>query len=144
MARRIGTPFEEGNKAAEKWTEETIQELINELFEWFETDQINNIFLKDFFVIHKGYYSSIVSYLSEKSKAFSKAIERAYDYQEIRLSKNGLLNKYNPGITRLMLAAHHGIREDEGKEEGKEKDPLDLTKCTPEELAVLAKFGLLE
>lgn len=140
----LGIPFKEGNKAAEKWTEEKIQELIDEMFAWFKEDEINNIFLKEFFVNEKDLYSSIVSYLSEKSPAFSKAIEKACDIQELRLSKNGLLNRYNPGITRLMLAAHHNIREDVKEPEKDTKEDIDITTIPADELAILAKWGRIK
>ena len=90
--------FAEGNKIAEKWTEEEAVKLGNDLLEWMmqhgERDDFGvpkfNIFKKKFIIYEKRMNSGIFTYLGIKFDRFSHLLRIADDIQEILLSEGGL------------------------------------------------------
>lgn len=105
-------PFKQGNKAAEKWTEENALQLGDELIEWLtDKSKPQNVFFEEFLIIEKDLNTKIISYLSNKFSTFSNLLEKAKKVQELKLLKLGLDNKLNPTLTKFVLTNHHDYKE---------------------------------
>ena len=111
--------FKEGNKAAEKWTEERALNFGKEMLTWL-TDADENIFFEEFiFLIAPNLpeYSDVAifattpAYLSSRFESFSKLLGKARKIQELKLKKFGSFDKLNSSIVKFLLSAEHGLTE---------------------------------
>lgn len=102
--------FKEGNKFAEKWTEEKALSLGNKLIEWLKAEE-ENIFFAEFLYINNDYYEELISYLTKKFKSFLNLIEKAKKIQEIKLMKFGCFDKLNSTMTKFTLTNNHGWKD---------------------------------
>jgi len=128
----------EGNKNAEKWTEEKVFELGSDMLEWFK--EKDNIFFQDFFVNKHGLFRSTRSDLKERLKSFRTLMEQAKELQEIKLADGGTKNRLNAAITKFMFMNNHNYSEKaETKAETTVKNDA-LTDLTYNELYEL-KYG---
>jgi len=110
MDRNKKGQFVEGNKSAEKWTEEDAMKLGEELIEWMKESDSNVIFEK-FFVLEKDLYPTVYNYLMKNFEPFSRLIEKAKKIQEIRVAEGCLTNEYNGGFGKFFLGANHNWSE---------------------------------
>lgn len=124
-----GVKFEEGNNAAEKWTEEKALELGEELLSWIKTGGKENMFFNWFLKVEKGLYTDLTAYLSKKFPFFNDILEEAKEIQQIKLIKYGVDDKLSAQMTKFVLMNHHGMSE---KVENDNRS--SILKMTPEEL----------
>jgi len=113
-----GKPFKIGNKAAEKWTEESALKFGNDLLEWMKSAD-ENIFFDDFVYLScdeskyaGSIYVGLMSYLSEKFTAFSNILEKCKEIEKIKLKKFSAFDKLNPSIAKFLLSAEYGLSEE--------------------------------
>ena len=122
-----GTPFESGNKVAEKWTLDEATKLGNDLIEWLRAkdedgEDLGNMLFEEFLIIEKDLYPELIAYLSHKFSAFLNLIEKAKKIQEIKLHKYGLADRLNASITKFSLINNHGwVDKHEIKQEIKQE-----------------------
>ena len=102
--------FIEGNKCAEKWTEEEAVKLGDELLDWMK-DSNKRIYFKEFFAIEKGIYPAICKRLIERFEPFAYRIEMAKQIQEVRIAGGCLTNELNSSMGKFLLSANHGMSE---------------------------------
>jgi len=108
MDRNEKGQFIEGNKSAEKWTEEELIKLGDELLEWMLSSK-THIWFKDFFTFEKKMvYRSLVSYLVSISEPFSERIELAKQIQESRLVNGGLTGEILWKASEFILKSNMG------------------------------------
>jgi len=105
-----GTKFAKGHGkgAPQKYTDEWIELEAEEFCKWMQLPE--SIFIKSF-AIERGYSPQRLTEFSEKNKVFSEVLARAKDWQESKLVNYGLFNRTNPGMTKFVLANHHGYAE---------------------------------
>ena len=119
MKKVNGVMFKEGNKAAEKWTEERALDFANEMIDWMSADE-KNVFFEEFIYIVAPKLSNYLditfsvdtpSYLARKYPSFLERIGRAKKIQEVKLKKGGAFDDMNASIVRFLLSAEHGLSE---------------------------------
>jgi hypothetical protein len=118
-----GKQFSSEYQPEEKWTEANALKLGKDLIQWHKAKD-DNIFWEEFLYIENDYYSSLISYLSEKFTSFSKLIEKAKKIQEIKLKKYGTGDVLNAAMTKFVLINEHNWRD---KHELTGADGKDLT-----------------
>lgn len=79
-----------------------------ELEEWMKNPE--NIWLKDF-CLERGYDSSYISVWEKRSERFNKVYKQAKEWQESKLTKGSVMNRFNQRMTAMILANHHGWTE---------------------------------
>ena len=114
-----GVKFKDGNKAAEKWTEELALIFADSLISWMnEADE--NIFYEEFiFMVAKKMPEFEIfkinvdtpGYLSRTYTSFLERIEEAKKIQELKLKKFGAFDKLNVSMAKFLLSAEHGLSE---------------------------------
>ncbi len=99
-----------GNKggAPEKYSVEWIAQEAEAFLEWMKRP--DSIFIKSF-AVERGYHSNRLVEFAEKSIEFSCVYKISKDWQESRLINYGLFNQTNSGLTKFVLANHHGYTE---------------------------------
>lgn len=111
--------FQEGNKAAEKWTEERALTFGKEMLTWMASAD-ENIFFEEFIFLVAPFlddyedvsiFVSTPAYLANRFKSFSKLLEQCRKIQEVKLKKFGSFDKLNASIVRFLLSAEHGLSE---------------------------------
>lgn len=114
-----GKPFEKGNKAAQKWTEEIALKFGNDILNWMEAED-ENIFFEEFIymkAIPTDYhptvkiYPELITYLNKTFTAFFKLYGKAEKLQEIKLKKFGCFDKLNASMTKFTLINNHNWKE---------------------------------
>ena len=113
---KIDGKFEEGNKAAEKWTLEESMNLGYALIDWMKAKDDNgedkgNIFYEDFLCIENDYYEDLISYLCKKFNPFLDLIKKAKKIQELKLIKFGIADRLQPTMTIFVLKNHHNYKD---------------------------------
>lgn len=108
--------FKKGNKSAEKWTEEIALELGEEMIEWLnevndQGEDKGNMFFREFLVIKKGLYTTVINHLMNKFPSFSNLMDTAKEIQEIKLVKYGVADRLNATMTKFVLTNNHGYSE---------------------------------
>lgn len=93
-----------GNTNAEKWTEEALLKVGNDLLEWMKVK--GNMFFEEFLLDYDLYDTFLANYRN-KYPSFSKLIARADKIQEIKLKKMGLNKEHDSAITKFCLINHH-------------------------------------
>lgn len=113
-----------GNKggAPEKYTDEWIAQEAKLFLEWMKLPE--SIFFKSF-AIERGYSPQRLTEFASRSVEFSEVLSRAKDWQESKLVSYGLFNKTNCGMTKFVLANHHGYTE-RSQVGGDQANPLAL------------------
>lgn len=134
-----GKQFQEGNKAAEKWTEKKAIQLGNELIDWLkekdEEDQDKgHIFYEEFLHIVKNFYPELPSYLAGKFSSFFKLLERAKKIQEIKLVKYGVADRLNASMTKFCLINHHGYYDKQLIDHSNKGEKFDFNNVPTNEL----------
>lgn len=114
-----GKPFEKGNKAAQKWTEEIALKFGNDMLKWMEEED-ENIFFEEFVymkAVATDYhptvkiYPDLINYLKDTFSAFFVLYKKAEKLQEIKLKKFGCFDKLNASMTKFTLINNHGWKE---------------------------------
>ena len=98
-----------GNTNAEKWTEQMVSDLANELIKWLQED--DNIFFQDFLYNVKDLHPNIVSDMTARFTSFSELIKKAKKIQEVKLINMGVQNKLQPAMTIFVLKNHHNYKD---------------------------------
>jgi hypothetical protein len=111
-----------GKGAPQKYTDEWIEREAEEFCNWMKLPE--SIFIKSF-AIERGYSPQRLTEFAEKNKVFSEVLARAKDWQESKLVSYGLFNKTNCGMTKFVLANHHGYTE-RSQVGGDQANPLAL------------------
>ena len=112
-----GVQFSEGNKAAEKWTEEAALKFGNDLLAWMkEADE--NIFFDDFIYLScdeskyaGAIYAELPAYLSGKFTSFLNILDKCRIIEKTKLKKFSAFDKLNPSIAKFLLSAEYGMSE---------------------------------
>jgi hypothetical protein len=73
------------------------------------------------FAQYIGVHKDTITEWKKKYDDFSVALDKIRTEQHNRLVDNGLSGRYNPVITRLILANNHGMREKSDVTTGGEK-----------------------
>lgn len=110
MAAPKGNRFAVGNQggASQKYNDSWIEEEAKNFLEWMKLPQ--SIFFKSF-AIERGYHPNRLQEFADKNQVFSGVYELAKAWQESRLVDFALFNKTNCGMTKFVLANHHGYSE---------------------------------
>lgn len=94
-----------GNKYYKVYSNNEIDKIADEMFEWFKKDE-NNFWLKDF-AIEKKIPRQYISLFAKKSDYFNWIYSLCKDIQESRVIKMGLNKKNNPAIAIMILKNNH-------------------------------------
>ncbi len=87
---------------------ELIEKYAHELDEWMKNP--NNVWLKDF-ALERDVHSSYLSEWAERSERFRAIYNKAKEWQESKITKGSLLNRFNQRMSSMILANHHGWTE---------------------------------
>jgi len=105
-----------------EYTQEKINAFADEFTEWQKDP--SNIWFKDF-CIERDINPDLLVEWSNKNDKFSGAYKLAKHRQESRLVNGGLLDSYNAGIVKFVLANAHGWSEkNEAKVSGDAENQL--------------------
>lgn len=94
-----------GNHFAQKYTEEYIERLADEMLEWFKKKE--NIWLKDF-SISKMFSQQRISEFAKKNEYFSEIYNICKEMQESKLFKLGLSKNVNAALPIIALKSNCG------------------------------------
>ena len=105
-------------KTFEKWTEEAVHQMLDELESWLvdpivDGDKVKentNIFFMDF-LITKRLYRDWIAYVCGKFTSVSERIDYFKTIQEQKLVSLGVYGKTNPAMTKFVLSANYGYAE---------------------------------
>jgi hypothetical protein len=110
-------PFQKGNQAAAKWTEEDALMFVDELIAWMKLED-ENIFFMEFILLvcDKSKYKAKIthdtpSYLAKKYTTFSERLCEAKEIEKLKLKKFGAFDKLNSNVVRFLLSAEFGLSE---------------------------------
>ena len=101
--------FLPGNKIAEKWTEEKVLKIGQQLLDWMMEDQ-SHFWFEDFLIEH-DLFTDFTSDMAKRHPRFAAYIERAKRIQESRITKFALTGNLDTGMARWVLSVHHGKRD---------------------------------
>ncbi len=114
-----------GNKNAEKWTEESLLKLGNELLEWLKSPK--NIFFEKF-LIEYDLYGTMLGTYTEKYPSFSQLVNRAKKIQEYKIVEGAIVKDFDSGMTKFMLINNHGYVSDKQQIEQTGKQTIEFVK----------------
>lgn len=119
-----GNKFAKGHSkgAPQKYTDSWIEQEAEAFRQWMQLPE--SIFFKSF-AIERGYSPQRLTEFAEKNKVFSEVFKLAKDWQESKLINCGLFNKTNSGMTKFVLANHHGYSE-KSQVGGDQANPLSF------------------
>ena len=121
---RKGEGGQPGNKNAQKWTEQSALALGEEMIQWMLAKP-SNIYFKEFLVMHKGLYSTVINWLSDNYQSFFSLKKRAMEIQEIKLLKYAGAKGCHSTMAIFSLKNNHGYR-DRQEISGDTDSPLHL------------------
>ncbi len=101
-------PHEDPGGRPQVYTDTWIEEEADRLLAWMELPE--SIFLKSF-AVERKYHPNRLQEFADKNQKFSGVLELAKSWQESRLITYSLFNKINCGMTKFVLANHHGYCE---------------------------------
>lgn len=122
---------QEGNKNAEKWTEEKLLEVGNNLLEWLEKP--NNYFFEQFLLDYDLYGTFLANYV-DKFNSFSKLIRKAKKKQEFKLAQAGIMGDTIASMTKFVLTNHHDYKDRVESNNNHSINSKDISDIFPEEL----------
>jgi hypothetical protein len=116
MPKHLPPPAPKGNKRAlgnhggapATYTEEWLKKEAQLFRKWMQ--QEDSIYFKSF-AIERGYHPNRLQEFADKNPEFSGVYNLAKAWQEQKLVNYGLFNKTNSGMTKFVLANHHGYVE---------------------------------
>lgn len=114
-----------GNTNAQKWTEESLLKLGNELLEWLKSPK--NIFFEKF-LIEYDLYGTMLGTYTEKYPSFSQLISRAKKIQEYKIVEGAIVKDFDSGMTKFMLINNHGYVSDKQQIEQTGKQTIEFVK----------------
>lgn len=91
--------------AKQKYTDEFIEAEAEAFLEWIKHPE--NIYHKKF-ALERGYSAQRFNEWEKVNNKFSEAMQIIREWQETKLFENGLLSKFNSGITKFGLINNHG------------------------------------
>ena len=114
-----------GNTNAQKWTEESLLKLGNELLEWLKSPK--NIFFEKF-LIEYDLYGTMLGTYTEKYPSFSQLVNRAKKIQEYKIVEGAIVKDFDSGMTKFMLINNHGYVSDKQQIEQTGKQTIEFVK----------------
>lgn len=106
------------------YTEEFIEKEADALEKWMQIPE--NVYFKRF-AFNRGYSQQRLTEFAEKSEKFSETLDRAREWQEIRLVEGGLANEFNASICKFVLGNACGWSDkQETKMSGDSSNPLQF------------------
>lgn len=106
--------FKQGNKAAEKWTEEEAIQLGEDVINWLKAED-ENIFFSEYIALiaepskYRGKLNAdIIGDLSAKYASFSELIKKCKEIQRVKIVKYATFDKINIYMSKFLLINHHG------------------------------------
>lgn len=84
-----------------KYTTQFIESEADAFLEWMSKE--SSIWYKDF-ALERGYLPDLLSEWSKVNEKFSRVYKQSQVWQQSKLVKGGLLNKYNSGFTKFVMA----------------------------------------
>jgi hypothetical protein len=120
--------FEVGNKAAEKWTEEEVHKLFNDMRAKARED--NAILSFQDAILSVDLYSSSTNYLIDKFPVFESIKKDIADIIIARINKNALKGDFNPAasIWRMKQLGEKDTQYQEVKSDVKQTNIISLGK----------------
>ena len=119
MGSHFGNKFAAGphkQHVDKVYTDDFIEKEAKLLVEWMKKSP-HNIYFRSF-ARERGYSSQRMYEWKEVNTVFAEAFEIAKDWQQSKLVDSGLFERTNPGFTKFILSAVHGMKEaDKPKEE---------------------------
>jgi hypothetical protein len=97
-----------GQGAPKQYTQEWLEQEAIEFKQWMQRE--DSVFFKSF-AVERGYHPNRLAEFAEGSEVFAGVYHLAKIWQEIRLVNYGLFNRTNCGMTKFVLANHHGYSE---------------------------------
>ena len=104
----FGNPSNPGNDFASKYKDEYCDKML-EFFEECEKDGVYPSFAK--FARMIGVHESTLRIWAESNPRFHSIKDDCEGIQKDILVQNALIERYNPGFTKFLLSANHGMRE---------------------------------
>lgn len=105
-----------------KYTQEFIEKEADAFLEWMKDPQ--SLWYEDF-ALQRGYDPNLLSLWAKENEKFSGVYRKAQAWQKSKLVKGGLLNEYNAGFTKFVMANTCGWTEkQETKVSGDAASPL--------------------
>jgi len=111
-----------GEGAPEKYTHQWLENEAQAFLEWMNFP--TSLYFKSF-ALERGYSPQRLSEFAEKSEVFSEVLSRAKFWQESKLVNGALMRKYDCGMTKFVLANHHGWME-KSQISGDATNPLSI------------------
>ena len=110
MPAPVGNKYAIGHEKSgpDKYTDDWLEAEALAFEEWMQRP--DSVFFKSF-AIERGYSPQRLAEFADKSKVFSEVYEKAKAWQECRLAVGGLTKKFEPSLTKFLLANQHGYRE---------------------------------
>lgn len=90
------------------FSDERIEEEAEAFVEWMKKE--DSIWYKDF-AMERGYHPEYLSIWAKTNERFSQVYAFSKEWQQSKLVKGGLLNKYNGGFTKFVMANTCGWAE---------------------------------
>lgn len=105
-------------------TDSFIEKEADALIEWIKNPK--NLYFKKF-ALERGYHSQRLSEFAQKNKRFAECLEKAKEWQEIRLVEGGLSNTHNASITKFVLQnCHSWVDKQQSTISGDAANPLNF------------------
>lgn len=127
MPAPLGHPnYDTEGKAGrpKKYTTEYIEQLADELIIWIKKE--SNFWVKDF-CLEKGIDPRLMTDWCKENERFSEALSIAKAFQESRIFKWSMLNKFNSTMSKFALINNHGwVDKTETKVLGDQANPLSF------------------
>jgi len=95
-------------RAPDIYTPEWIEKEAKLFQEWMGKE--DSVFFKSF-CVERGYHPNRLQEFADKNPVFAGVLEIAKVWQESKLVNYGLFNRTNAGMTKFVLANHHGYAE---------------------------------
>ena len=83
-----------------KYTKEFLESEADAFLIWMQRD--DSIWYKDF-ALERGYLPDQLSEWAKVNEKFSRVYKRSQEWQQSKLVKGGLLNKFNAGFTKFVM-----------------------------------------
>lgn len=103
-----GNTFKKGNKESEKYSDEFLHNLGDELLTWIKSGGKQNMFFNHFFLIKKGFHKDFANKMCNRNEYFKSCYETAKQIQETKMVKYGVEGKLDSKMTTFVLSNNHG------------------------------------
>lgn len=90
------------------YNDEFLEKLAIELMQW--TENPTSVWFEAFAFEHKIPADRLVDF-AKRNEKFAEAYHYAKQWQKQKLMEGGLLSKFNPSITKLLLSHYYTVRD---------------------------------